>query len=75
LRGLLLVAIGLVVYDFIAGSEAFAFVDDSQSSKIFASIKSQVTGEIADQETALQWLTTKFEGLMEASCGASSTDA
>jgi membrane protein required for colicin V production len=69
LRGMLLVGIALVVYDFAAGSEAFAFVDNSQSIKIFSSFQERITGEIADQETALQWLTGRFETLMDTSCG------
>ena len=67
---MLLVAIALVVYDFVAGSEALALVDDSQSAKIFQTAKDRLTVEIADQESAMQWLTNKFEGLMDASCGA-----
>lgn len=69
LRGMLLVAIALVVYDFVAGSEAFGPVDNSQAAKIFASVKGQITGELADQETALAWLTERFNGLI-SSCGA-----
>ncbi|MBM7067861.1 CvpA family protein [Actibacterium sp. 188UL27-1] len=72
-RGLLLVAIALVVYDFVAGTQNFEIVDNSQSAKIFASFSEQLTTEIADRETALAWLTGKFEGLMDASCGAPAT--
>ena len=70
IRGILLVAVVLVVYDFIAGAEAFAFIDDSRSAALFASVKDQMAGDIADQDTALQWMTDRFEGLMESSCGA-----
>ncbi len=69
LRGMLLIAIALLVYDFVAGSEALAFIDESQSSKIFASAKERRNTEIANQETAMAWLEEKFEGLMDASCG------
>lgn len=73
IRGILLVAVVLVVYDFVAGAEAFAFIDDSRSAALFASVKDQMAGDIADQDTALQWMTDRFEGLMTASCGT--TDA
>jgi membrane protein required for colicin V production len=69
IRGILLVAVALVVYDFVAGSEAFAFIDTSRSAQLFASVKTQMAGDIADQDTALQWLEDRFEGLMQTSCG------
>ncbi|MEL6520489.1 MAG: CvpA family protein [Pseudomonadota bacterium] len=73
-RGLLLVAIALVVYDFVAGTQTFDIVDNSQSAKLFASVSEQLTTEIADQEVALAWLTGQFEGLMDASCGGPSVN-
>ena len=69
LRGILLVAVALIVYDFVAGSEAYAFIDDSQSAQMFASVKSRIAGDFADQDTALQWMTERFESLMTTSCG------
>ena len=69
IRGIVLVAVALVVYDFVAGAEAFAFVDDSQSARLFASVKGQVAGDFADQDTALQWMNDRFTALMDASCG------
>ena len=77
LRGMLLVVIALVVYDFVAGGQGFAMVDDSRSAQVFNSIKDRLTGEIANQEEALGWLTERFESLIERSCGPDSgvTDA
>jgi membrane protein required for colicin V production len=69
LRGMLLVVIALVVYDFVAGGQGFAMVDDSRSAQVFNSIKDRLTGEIANQEEALGWLTERFESLIERSCG------
>lgn len=74
IRGILLVAVVLVVYDFVAGAEAFAFIDDSRSSALFASVKDQMAGDIADQDTALQWVTDRFEGLMTSSCGETGSE-
>ncbi|MFD0978492.1 CvpA family protein [Tropicimonas aquimaris] len=69
LRGMLLVVIALVVYDFAVGQEGVEVVDQSRSAQVFASMQQRVSGEIADQETALAWLTDKFESLIESSCG------
>lgn len=69
LRGLLLVAIALVLYDFIAGSESLAFIDDSQTAKLFASAQGQIDGEIANQEGVMDWFRVRFEDLTDRSCG------
>lgn len=71
LRGMLLVVIALVVYEFATGDSGIPMVDDSKSAEMFRSMQERVTGEIADQETALAWLTDKFETLIENSCGPS----
>lgn len=71
LRGMLLVVIALVIYEFAVGADGVPAVDDSRSAQVFASMKDSVSGEIADQETALAWLTEKFETLIDESCGGS----
>ena len=71
LRGMLLVVIALIVYDFVVGGEGIAMVEDSRSAQVFNSMKTQISGEIADQEAALGWLTERFESLIERSCGPS----
>lgn len=70
LRGVLLVAVALVVYDFVTGSDAgaVAMVDDSQTVQVFDRAKSRISGDIADQQSAMDWLTVKFEELMAESC-------
>lgn len=70
LRGILFAVVALVVYDFVVGGDGIAMVEDSRSAQMFNSMKLRLTGEIADQELALQWLTDRFEGLIERSCGA-----
>ncbi|NDR54986.1 CvpA family protein [Aliiruegeria sabulilitoris] len=75
LRGMLLVVIALVIYEFAVGAEGIDMVDQSRSAQVFASMKDSVSGEIADQETALAWLTDKFESLIDQSCGTGSTPA
>ncbi len=69
LRGMLLVVIALIVYDFVAGTEGLPIVEDSRSEQIFQSLQEQIAGEIADQEQALTWLTQRFEDLIARSCG------
>lgn len=69
LRGILLVVIGLIVYDFVVGGEGLAMVEDSRSAQVFASMQDQISGQIADQEQALGWLTERFESLIARSCG------
>ena len=68
-RGMLLVVIALVVYDFVAGAEGLAIVENSRSEQVFDSMKERLTGEIADQEQALSWLTERFESLIARACG------
>ncbi|MEM1431510.1 MAG: CvpA family protein [Pseudomonadota bacterium] len=69
LRGMLLVVIALIIYDFVAGDEGIAIVADSRSAQVFASMQDQISGEIADQEQALTWLTERFESLITRACG------
>jgi membrane protein required for colicin V production len=69
LRGMLLVVIALVVYDFAVGSAGLDMVERSRSAQVFASMQDSISGEVADQETALTWLTDKFETLIDESCG------
>jgi membrane protein required for colicin V production len=69
LRGMLLVVIALIVYDFVAGAEGLPIVEDSRSAQVFASMQDRISGEIADQEQALTWLTVRFEDLIARSCG------
>lgn len=68
LRGMLLVVIALVVYQFAIGGGGIAMIDNSRSAQVFASMSDSISGEIADQETALAWLTDRFETLIESSC-------
>lgn len=75
LRGMLLVVIALIVYDFVVGGDGIPMVDDSRSAQVFNSMKGQITGEIADQEVALGWLTERFESLIDRSCGTAGAPA
>ena len=74
LRGMLLVVIALIIYDFVAGGEGVAAVDGSRSAQVFAAMQDQISGEIADQEQALGWLTERFEDVILRACGPGEID-
>ena len=67
LRGLLLVAIALVVYDRVVLSEPIAMIDDSRTNKIFASAQDALNDSIP--ENAPDWIVERYEQLV-GSCGA-----
>tara|TARA_R100001039_G_C1813750_1_gene84673 strand:+ start:313 stop:972 length:660 start_codon:yes stop_codon:yes gene_type:complete len=73
IRGMLLVVIALIVYDFVVGGDGLPVVENSRSVSVFDSMKVRITGEITSQETVLEWLTGRFEGLIERSCGVEDT--
>jgi membrane protein required for colicin V production len=63
-RGVLLVAIALVVYDRVMGPEGgVAQVDDSASRGIFADVQAQLTAWLP--EDAPQWIATQYGQLTE----------
>ncbi|MEE9388904.1 MAG: CvpA family protein [Paracoccaceae bacterium] len=66
LRGLLLVAVALVVYDRVI-SEPLAMVDDSRTNKIFAKAQESLNESIP--ENAPGWIVARYEELV-GSCGA-----
>ena len=61
LRGVALVAVALVAYDRLAGSDPVAAVVNSQSAQIFASLTTQIDSEIPSD--APGWLIGRYEGL------------
>ena len=69
LRGLLLVAIALVVYDRVVLSEPIAMIDDSRSNKIFAAAQDALNDSIP--EDTPEWIAARYEQLV-GSCGAAS---
>ncbi|WP_371169735.1 CvpA family protein [Aliiroseovarius sp. 2305UL8-7] len=67
LRGLVLVAIALVVYDRIVTTDTIAMVDDSRTAKIFARTQDRINEQIP--EDAPGWIVGKYEELVN-SCTA-----
>ena len=66
-RGLLLVAIALVVYDRVVLNEPIAMVDDSRTNEIFAKVQDSLNESIP--ENAPAWIVARYEELV-GTCGA-----
>lgn len=66
-RGILLVAVALVVYDRAAAGEAVGAVDRSRSAAAFASLSADIEARMPD--AAPSWIVSRYEGLVGA-CGA-----
>jgi membrane protein required for colicin V production len=67
LRGLLLVAIALVIYDRVIVTETFPMVDNSRAAKIFARTSDKIDEQIPDD--APGWIVQRYEDLV-SSCTA-----
>ncbi|WP_179379823.1 CvpA family protein [Jannaschia marina] len=67
LRGILLVAVGFVVYDRVTVSEGIPVVEQSRSATIFSRAQSNIEEQIP--EDAPGWILTRYEGLV-GECGA-----
>ncbi|WP_424940240.1 CvpA family protein [Aliiroseovarius sp. S253] len=67
LRGLVLVAIALVVYDRIVTTDTIPMVDDSRTAKIFARTQDRINEQIP--EDAPGWIVGKYEELVGACSG------
>ena len=67
LRGILLVAVALVVYDRVVVNEAIPMVDDSRTAKIFARTQTSIDEQIP--EDAPGWIVERYEKLV-GDCGA-----
>lgn len=67
LRGILLVAVAFYVYETIFAAQAFAIIDDSRSSAVFAELTVRI--EQQNPEQALGWITEQYSQLV-GNCGA-----
>lgn len=67
LRGVILVAIALVVYDRVVVDSAVPMVDDSRSAKVFASLQGSLAEAMPSD--APGWVVDRYEQLV-GSCGA-----
>jgi membrane protein required for colicin V production len=67
LRGIVLVAIALIVYDRIVVDQAVPVVDDSRSVKVFASLQERLAASMPSD--APGWVVDRYNELV-GSCGA-----
>ncbi len=67
LRGILLVAVALVVYDRVVVNDTIPMVDDSRTAKIFARTRTSIDEQIP--EDAPGWIVQRYEQLV-GDCGA-----
>ncbi len=71
LRGAVLIAVAILVYDRVAGAEGIAMVEASQSKALFGQVADQLTGSLDDQ-ALIGWVTDQYEALIGA-CGSPAT--
>ena len=67
LRGILLVAVALVVYDRVVVNDSIPMVDNSRTAKIFARTQDSIDQQIP--EDAPGWIVQRYEQLV-GNCGA-----
>ncbi len=67
LRGLLLVAVALVVYDRVVTTDTLPMVDNSRTAKIFARTQDKINDQIP--EDAPGWIVERYEDLV-GSCAS-----
>ncbi len=65
-RGVLLVAIAFFVYQTVITAQGFPLIVDSRSAAVFAQFPDRI--EEQNPESALGWVTTRYETLVSA-CG------
>jgi membrane protein required for colicin V production len=71
LRGAVLIAVALLVYDRIAGAEGIPMVETSQTKALFGQVTERLTGSVDDQQV-IGWVTAQYETLIGA-CDAPAT--
>ncbi|MCU0908829.1 MAG: CvpA family protein [Rhodobacteraceae bacterium] len=71
LRGAVLIAVALLVYERIAGAEGIAMVETSQTRALFGQVTERMTGTVDDQQL-IGWVTAQYEALIGA-CDAPGT--
>ncbi len=67
LRGIVLVAVALVVYDRMVTTDSLPMIDDSRTAKIFARTQSSINDQIP--EDAPGWITARYTDLVSVCNG------
>ena len=71
LRGVLLVAVGFIVYDRAVAADSFPMVDDSRSAKVFASFQTNIDENIPSD--APGWIVSRYEELTKTCAAPAAT--
>lgn len=69
-RGIILVAVALLVYDRAVGAQTVAMVDNSRTAKVFASFQGNIDNQVP--EDAPGWIVGRYEQLVSV-CAAPAT--
>ncbi|WP_136683847.1 CvpA family protein [Falsirhodobacter xinxiangensis] len=69
-RGIILVAVALLVYDRAVGAQTVAMVDNSRTAKVFASFQGNIDEQVP--EDAPGWIVGRYEQLVSV-CAAPAT--
>jgi len=67
LRGILLVAIALLAYQWVMVNDAIPMIEESRSAGIFANLSARIEAQVPDDATG--WIATRYEELV-GNCGA-----
>lgn len=63
LRGAILIAVAILVYDRVAGAEGIAMVETSQTKALFGQVADRLSGGLDDQ-ALIGWVTDQYEALI-----------
>jgi membrane protein required for colicin V production len=69
-RGVLLVAVAFVVYERVMVNQAIPVVDDSRSSKVFASVEANLNEQLPADAPA--WIESRYDQLVDSCDGSAS---
>jgi membrane protein required for colicin V production len=73
LRGAVLIAVAILVYDRVAGAEGIAMVETSQTKALFGQVADRLSGGLDDQ-ALIGWVTDQYEALI-STCGTPAAPA
>lgn len=73
LRGAVLIAVAILVYDRVAGAEGIAMVETSQTKALFGQVAERLSGGLDDQ-ALIGWVTDQYEALI-STCGTPAAPA
>lgn len=73
LRGILLVAIALVIYDRLVTSETIPMIDDSRTAKVFARTQDRINESIPSD--APGWVIERYESMVSVCIEPADSDA